>query len=434
MNDPRGAISISGESCMQTVEHLHRVGIRVAGTSGEKQAADWIEGRFRELGLARVNQQEFPCLSFGHTRVRLEAKIAGRWKTIDAEPAAHSPATPAEGIEGELVFVEQLPSGARARAELLEGKVVLTYCSVLFQLHRLERIMNARPRAILLVDDRLPVSWTVAVGFPRAWVELLTCPIVNVAYTSAWDLVRKEVKSVRLLLDSFVKESVSQNVIAEIPGTASADEIIVLSCHHDSVANNPGADDNATGVAAVLELARAFADRAPRRTLRFISFGTEEQLSEGALYYALHAPDVKDIRFVLNTDSIGAWMGQTKIFYAGPPALRRFIEEVNREMSFPVELIHELSPFSDHFPLNLQGIPAIWYYRPTFGAARHFHHSRLETPEVVSPAVLEATVRHQARLLDRVACEPTMPFPLSLTSTQVSRLRRMAREWCRLEL
>lgn len=419
---------------MQTVERLHNMGIRIAGTSGERKAANWIEGRFRKLGLTDVHQQEFPCLSFGHERLRLAARIDGRWKTVPAEPAAHSPPTPGDGIEGELVFVERLPSTARARKALLEDKVLLMYCSVLFQLDRLRSVMNARPRAILLVDDRLPVSWTVAVGFPRAWVDLLNCPIVNVPYTKAWDMVRREVKSVRLLLDSFVKESVSQNVIAEIRGTDAPDEIIVISAHHDSVANNPGADDNATGVAAVLELARAFSARAPRRTLRFISFGTEEQLSEGALYYAFHASDVKNIQFLLNTDSIGAWMGQTGIFYAGPTALKKVIEQVNQETSFPAELIPELSPFSDHFPLNLQGVPAVWYYRPTFVAARHFHHSEMETPEVVSPGVLESTIRHQARLLDRVANEQPIPFPRSLTSAQIGKLRRMAREWCRLEL
>lgn len=66
------------------------------------------------------------------------------------------------------------------------------------------------------------------------------------------------------------------NIAAELPGTSLREEIVVLGAHYDSVPHCPGANDNATGVAAVLELAARFAGRPRARTLRFVTFVNEE--------------------------------------------------------------------------------------------------------------------------------------------------------------
>ena len=67
-----------------------------------------------------------------------------------------------------------------------------------------------------------------------------------------------------------VSGKVCENLEAEIVGADRPDEIVVLGAHYDSVMGSPGANDNATGVAALLALARAFSDRQPSRTLRFL--------------------------------------------------------------------------------------------------------------------------------------------------------------------
>ncbi len=66
------------------------------------------------------------------------------------------------------------------------------------------------------------------------------------------------------------------NVIAELAGTGLADEIVVVGAHYDAEVKTPGADDNASGVAGMLELARRFAGRPMSRTIRFIGFTNEE--------------------------------------------------------------------------------------------------------------------------------------------------------------
>lgn len=66
------------------------------------------------------------------------------------------------------------------------------------------------------------------------------------------------------------------NVEVEIRGTSAPGEIVIVGAHYDSVLNCPGANDNASGVAGLLALARSLAKTAPARTLRFVGFVNEE--------------------------------------------------------------------------------------------------------------------------------------------------------------
>lgn len=73
-----------------------------------------------------------------------------------------------------------------------------------------------------------------------------------------------------------VRDLTCANLIVEIPGTTRPDEIVVVGGHYDTAPGTPGANDNASGTAAMLALARRFADSKPARTLRFVAFTNEE--------------------------------------------------------------------------------------------------------------------------------------------------------------
>jgi Zn-dependent M28 family amino/carboxypeptidase len=66
------------------------------------------------------------------------------------------------------------------------------------------------------------------------------------------------------------------NLIAELPGQRWRDEIVVLGAHYDTVATTPGADDNASAVAVMIEVARLMRTSKPARTVRFVGFACEE--------------------------------------------------------------------------------------------------------------------------------------------------------------
>ncbi len=73
-----------------------------------------------------------------------------------------------------------------------------------------------------------------------------------------------------------VKGRTCANLEIEIAGTKSPTEIVVVGAHYDSIAGAPGANDNGSGVAALLALGRAFSGKQTDRTLRLVAFANEE--------------------------------------------------------------------------------------------------------------------------------------------------------------
>jgi hypothetical protein len=101
------------------------------------------------------------------------------------------------------------------------------------------------------------------------------------------------------------------NLIAEIRGSTRPDDIVVIGAHYDSVTGTVGADDNASGVAALLALARRSAHAKPSRTLRFVAFTNEEpphfqSQDMGSWQYAKRCHDRGErIAAMLSLESLG---------------------------------------------------------------------------------------------------------------------------------
>ncbi|HEV7427359.1 MAG TPA: M20/M25/M40 family metallo-hydrolase [Thermoanaerobaculia bacterium] len=101
------------------------------------------------------------------------------------------------------------------------------------------------------------------------------------------------------------------NIEAALEGAASKNEIVIIGAHYDSVIGSPGADDNGSGVAALLALARAFAKEKPPRTLRFVAFANEEpphfqSPAMGSWRYAKRCRERKEnIVAMLSLETIG---------------------------------------------------------------------------------------------------------------------------------
>ncbi len=94
---------------------------------------------------------------------------------------------------------------------------------------------------------------------------------------AAADYIEKAFAGYEVERQRYASEDVMvENLIVEIRGTSKPDEIVVIGAHYDSVDGTPGADDNASGVAGMLALARRFAKAKPARTLRFIAWVNEE--------------------------------------------------------------------------------------------------------------------------------------------------------------
>lgn len=155
------------------------------------------------------------------------------------------------------------------------------------------------------------------------------------------DLIDGEMTVKRLDFDHAMQTF--SNIEAERRGGELPDEIVVVGAHYDSAGDAPGANDNATGVAALLVLADRFREAAPRRTLRFVAFANEEpphfQTSGmGSLIYArLCAERDDDVVAMLSLETMG-YFDDTPGSQAYPFPLSMFYPDVGNFIGFVGDL------------------------------------------------------------------------------------------------
>ena len=177
-------------------------------------------------------------------------------------------------------------------------------------------------------------------------------------------------------------EITSANVIGVLPGSdpvLAADRILVTA-HHDHLGDRHlGANDNASGVAALLGIAETLAADPPARTIVFIAFGGEEAGLLGSTRFAAHPPaPLADVVQQINLDMVGTARGRVAAMgtfrgLAATTALRALIEAVPR---LRVGL-GGVARGSDHEPLCARGIPYVFFWTPD----RRCYHRRCDTPD-----------------------------------------------------
>jgi Zn-dependent M28 family amino/carboxypeptidase len=119
-----------------------------------------------------------------------------------------------------------------------------------------------------------------------------------------------------------VRGIASSNLEITCPGTRKDDAILLVGAHYDTVAGSPGADDNASGVAALLELGRLFRTVQPAMTVRFVAFVNEEMPfffseEQGSMVYAAAARRREDdIRLMVSLEMLG--------YYSDLPGSQRY--------------------------------------------------------------------------------------------------------------
>lgn len=401
------------------------IGCRLAGSPNEARAAQYIASQYRALGL-ETEIQEFPCVCWECRQATLQARRGRRWVDIPIQPNTQSPSTPGM-IESELVYLETAhPWDMEGRD--LTGKVGLLFGSAYASLERMQRLCDSGLAALLYVDERFPTDEKVASGLIAGWIDHLTLPTATVPYLRAWDLVRDGVREVRLQLDMHNFLSQSQNVVAVLPGRRKLPPL-VIGGHHDCVATNVGAEDDGSGVAITLELARLLSPSRPWRPVRFVSFGWEENLSEGARHYVVHpANRAETSALMVNIDSVGCWMGSDEVWVTGDAQLRAFVRRHLEARRFVAKLKPEITPFSDHYPFNLAGVPTVWLYRSNCPGGRWYHHSRLDTMDKLDMARLARTTDLVASMVHELAHSASLPFSRAIPTPQRRQIERYRKE------
>jgi len=402
------------------------IGVRLAGSAGEREAARYIEEQFAAAG-AETSVETFPVKERAVTRESLEVRVGDVWRTFPCSLFGSTPGTGGETIEAPLCFFEAAAEYRRADLSHLAGKGVVHLGCHIESRENYRRLIEAKPAFLLFVDVRYPGTTPLADGMFPSYVRALgAVPVVNVAFMDAWDWKLAGAAAARLKVEGGMRDSTSQNVVAELAGTDPEAGLLVLGGHHDTQANSVGADDNACGVAAVLELARVLAPLERKRSVRLISFGTEEQLSVGsAEYVRRHREEIRTRgRFVLNFDGVGSHMGWTELFYNGPPELADYLTTAFERHDLYVRPNTETVPYADHFPFAAAGVPGVFLHRCNCTSGRFFHHRPDDDMSRVSAPLMARLLDVAAEVIAECANAPEMPFPTVIPDDQAESVRK----------
>lgn len=406
-----------------------RFGPRPAGSASETAAAEWAAGYMRELGFKNVHIQAFPLV--GWERGEESGAIVGtNPQRLAVAALGHSPATPAGGIEAEVVRFTSLEDLAAVPDGSLAGKIAYVDAGQMVPMQSgagygpLTRIRGAGPAvaaqkgALAFImrsagsdEHRMPHT-----GTTRYVNGVVPLPGFALSAPDADQLSRlvSYGDPVRIHLSSTAHtyETTSHNVIGDMPGRGDrADEIIVLGSHIDSWDLGTGAIDDGAGGAITIAAAKAIAEQGPTaRTVRVILYGSEEVAQPtntgnggGAYLRSLSAEDIANHVFTGESD-----FGADRVYALQLPIGAQtgaFADAANRVL-YPIGVLRtnvpETEGGADIGPIVEAGVPVFGLKQD---GLRYFdlHHTADDTLDKIDPEQLRQNVAAWAALVWLVA-------------------------------
>ena len=397
--------NISGQRQMDFVSKFNF--IREAGTDAEKKAAVLIREELSSFGMdSRL--EEFPFYTW-EIRKAAFAVTEPYYKEYQAEGYIRCGNTSEEGIEADFVYAE---NGDEISLSHVRGKIVMVNEIVRKDMYL--KLLKAGAAGFVSItgtpvdegEDRMPK----AAGIPQKLFDSLNerelIQGVGIHYQDAVEMVTKGASRARLTLLQKEVSRTSGNIVARIPGTDRAEEILTLTAHYDSVPQGPGAYDNMAGAAIIMEICRYFKEHQPRRTLEFIWFGAEEKGLLGSRdYIKVHESELDAHRFNMNVDLAGQLVGGNVIGVTGDSSICSMLTYLARETGIGMTTKNQIWG-SDSNTFAWKGIPAMTLNRDGFGMHTHY-----DTVELLSAWSLERSAQLLCHIAESLAAIDSMPFP-----------------------
>lgn len=397
--------NISGQRQMDFVSKFNF--IREAGTDAEKKAAALIREELSSFGMDS-HLEEFPFYIW-EIRKAAFAVTEPYYKEYQAEGYIRCGNTSEEGIEADFVYAE---NGDEISLSHVRGKIVMVNEIVRKDMYL--KLLKAGAAGFVSItgtpvdegEDRMPK----AAGIPQKLFDSLNerelIQGVGIHYLDALEIVTKGASRARLTLLQEEVSRTSGNIVARIPGTDRAEEILTLTAHYDSVPQGPGAYDNMAGATIIMEICRYFKEHQPRRTLEFIWFGAEEKGLLGSRdYIKVHESDLDAHRFNMNVDLAGQLVGGNVIGVTGDSSICSILTYLARETGIGMTTKNQIWG-SDSNTFAWKGIPAMTLNRDGFGMHTHY-----DTVELLSAWSLERSAQLLCHIAESLAAIDSMPFP-----------------------
>jgi len=371
---------VDANRALEHIRYLSEViGPRTAGSAQEKAAANYIAGVFKGYGY-EVAIQEFPISARTTGQLDLIAPIN---KSVAVSVAGA--VTPAEGVTGKLVYCGLGGSMADFPAEVSGNIAFIERGTYTFAV-KAQNAVAAGAAAVVIYNN--------AAGTFTPNLSTYTSPVAVLG------ILQADGVAIKSLLDegevtAFIKTervNKSQNVIAtRKPANKNKDagEIVHVTAHYDSVAFAPGANDNASGTAAIMEFARILKAYPIDKEIRFIACGAEEIGLVGSNYYVrnLSADEITRSIANFNLDMVASsHENTTHLWVMTYNGQHNFVSEYSTSAGARLGssvLLEKAGGSSDHVPFHQAGIPAVCYiWRGPTGTLEPYYHQPQDTIEI----------------------------------------------------
>ena len=372
-------------------------GNRLAGSANLTRAIRWAEATMRQDGLANVRTE----------KVMVPRWVRGDERAVIVDPPEHpvamlglggSVATPPGGIEADVLVVKDFKD-LEARSADARGRIVLfnvpyagygqtvPYRSGGASAAAKVGAVAALVRAVGPMGLRTPHTGNMsyAEGVPKI-------PAAAIAAEDANRIQRLSDRGLRVRLRlemqaKFEAEAESANVLGEIVGRESPQEIVLVGCHFDSWDVGAGASDNGVGCIVTWEALRLMKSLGiqPRRTVRVGLFTNEENgLRGGNAYKDAYLAAAGDHVFALESDS--GVFAPASLGFSGSAAARRYVDDIATllaPLGFPP--VGPSGGGADIGPISQAGqVPMMAY---NGDSTRYFtiHHTPADTVDRIAP-------------------------------------------------
>ena len=386
---PATPATFSGQRAREDVERLAvGIGSRVAGSPAQDRAVEYLVSQYEAVGLS-TERQSFRFPAYDDRGASL-AVLAPEQFSLRAQTLTYSPGGE---VEGQVAYVDLARPDDFQPADV-RGKVALARRGEIRFSEKVSNLAAAGATAALIFNSE-PGS------FAGSLSGLGQVPAVGLSKEDGeqllW-LVQRGPTTVRLTVDADVQERTGVNVIASKPG---GPRMVVIGGHYDSVPAGSGANDNASGTATVLEVARIVAARQYPFSVRFIAFGAEEEGLLGSRAYVgqLDQAARGAILAMINLDMVG--VGDRLSFGGDATLVDKAAELAQADGVAFGRLSGRVASASDHANFQAAGVSTLFLNRPD---DPHYHTSD-DRAEYVKPELMASAGQIVLELLDRLAAE-----------------------------
>ncbi len=363
---PTASLAQSGRAGAD-VQALVKLGPRVAGTSVIKQANSYLIDEYRKAGYeTEIQTFSYPkfedlgsSLTVGNTTLKglaLNGTVAGK-------------------VTARLVAVPNVGRSADFAAVDVKGAIAIVRRGEIRFLEKAKNAIAAGANGLIIVNTKQG-------NFPGALGSATKIPVLSLSREQGNPLLaRAQSEQLQISLNVNARQRVvkGHNVVAHLKGVTKPS--VLLGAHYDSVPGAPGANDNASGTAVVLEIARNLAPTPLARQTWFVAFDGEEDGLHGsrAFVSAAQPQFISGLKAMLNFDMVGI---NDNLGVGGTPSLTALTQSTDKSISTFGSVNG-----SDHASFAAAKVPVLFFYR---GQEPNYH-----TPndKQVDPKLLDETVR-----------------------------------------